>query len=100
MTMLSIRDLDQSADESGYDSDPGAKRTIETQERLFSVTPGGSAAPLSSIKPKTNLKLAAKARPPELETLAREARDIRSRWSPVAMRLKDQRGGFTCIQLL
>ncbi|KAJ8481685.1 hypothetical protein ONZ51_g5847 [Trametes cubensis] len=72
MTMLSIRDLDQSADESGYDSDPGAKRTIENQERLFSVTPGGSAAPLSSIKPKANLKLAAKARPPELETLARE----------------------------
>ncbi|KAH9892904.1 hypothetical protein C8Q73DRAFT_649457 [Cubamyces lactineus] len=72
MTMLSIRDLDQSADESGYDSDPGAKRTIEGQRRLFSDIPGGSAAPLSSIKPKSNVKLAAKARPPELESLARE----------------------------
>ncbi|KAI0356125.1 hypothetical protein OH77DRAFT_1401291 [Trametes cingulata] len=72
MTMLSIRDLDHSADESGYDSGPDAKRTIENQQRLFMATPGGSAAPLSSIKPRSRIKPAARVKSPGLEVLTRK----------------------------
>ncbi|KAI8994029.1 hypothetical protein BD414DRAFT_481168 [Trametes punicea] len=72
MTMLSIRDLDQSADESGYDSDPHTKRTIEKQQRLFMATPGGSAAPRSSIKARSSAQSVAKADLPDFETLARK----------------------------
>ncbi|KAI0371183.1 hypothetical protein BV20DRAFT_1051922 [Pilatotrama ljubarskyi] len=72
MTMLSIRDLDHSADESGYDSGPDAKRTIENQHRLFMATPGGSPAPLSSIKPRSRVKPAARVKSPGLEVLIRK----------------------------
>ena len=55
MTMLSIRDLDRSGDESGYDSDPDANHngpgTIEKQHLLIMGSTGGlAAAPFSSIK--------------------------------------------------
>ncbi|OSD04065.1 hypothetical protein PYCCODRAFT_1365090 [Trametes coccinea BRFM310] len=73
MTMLSIRDLDHSADESGYDSDSDANRirTIEKQRRLFLETPGGSAAPLSSIKHRSNIKLSDTADSPDNEPVTR-----------------------------
>ncbi|EIW62905.1 uncharacterized protein TRAVEDRAFT_141457 [Trametes versicolor FP-101664 SS1] len=72
MTMLSIRDLDHFPDESDHDSDVDGKRTIEYQQRLFRATSGGSAAPLSSIKPRTRLKPTANAQSPGLEVLTRK----------------------------
>ncbi|KAI0633439.1 hypothetical protein C8Q77DRAFT_1058135 [Trametes polyzona] len=72
MTMLSIRDLDHSADESDRESDTDAKRTIDSQQRLFLATPGGSGAPLSSIKPRTRVKATAKLKSPGLEVLTRK----------------------------
>ncbi|KAI0718962.1 hypothetical protein C8T65DRAFT_69408 [Cerioporus squamosus] len=71
MTMLSIRDLDHSADESGYDSDPDANGTIEKQSRLFMGGAGGSAAPFSSIKARPRTKTTAKGKSPSLELLTR-----------------------------
>ncbi len=72
MTMLSIRDLDHSPDESDHDSDTDSKRTIEYQQRLFLATPGSSAAPLSSIKPRTRLKPTTNVQSPGLEVLTRK----------------------------
>lgn len=72
MTMLSIRDLDHSPDESDHDSDTDVKRTIEYQQRLFLATPGSSAAPLSSIKPRTRLKPTVNVQSPGLEVLTRK----------------------------
>ncbi|KAH9855156.1 hypothetical protein C2E23DRAFT_814673 [Lenzites betulinus] len=72
MTMLSIRDLDHSADESDRDSDIEPRRTMEGQQRLFLATPGGSAAPLSSIKPRTRIKPTAKLKSPALDVLTRK----------------------------
>ncbi|KAI0674950.1 hypothetical protein C8Q78DRAFT_1182958 [Trametes maxima] len=74
MTMLSIRDLDQSsADESGYDSDPNAKGTIDGQRPLFLGTAGGSTAPLSSIKSRSRVKAGAKLKSPGLDVLTRRS---------------------------
>ena len=71
MTMLSIRDLDHSGDESGYDSDPDANGTIEKQSRLFMGGAGGSAAPFSSIKARQRTKATVKGKSPGLEILTR-----------------------------
>ncbi|RPD63961.1 hypothetical protein L227DRAFT_561394 [Lentinus tigrinus ALCF2SS1-6] len=71
MTMLSIRDLHHSGDESGYDSDPDAVGTIAKQSRLFMGSAGGSAAPFSSIKARPRTKAAAKGKSPGLEILTR-----------------------------
>ncbi|KAI0645348.1 hypothetical protein C8Q79DRAFT_964213 [Trametes meyenii] len=74
MTMLSIRDLDQSsADESGYDSGPNAKRTIDCQRPLFLGTAGGSTTPLSSIKSRARVKAGAKLKSPGLDVLTRKS---------------------------
>ena len=77
MTMLSIRDLDGSGDESGYDSDPDANHngpgTIEKQHLLFMGSTGGSAAaPFSSIKGRTRTKGSLKGKSPGLEILTRK----------------------------
>ncbi|KAI0829716.1 hypothetical protein BC628DRAFT_1487315 [Trametes gibbosa] len=72
MTMLSIRDLDHSTDESDHDSDIFPRRTIESQQRLFLASPGRSAAPLSSIKPRTRLKPTAKVKSPALDVFIRK----------------------------
>ncbi|PIL34245.1 transporter [Ganoderma sinense ZZ0214-1] len=77
MTMLSIRDLDRSDDESGYDSDPDAihnhSGTIEKQRLLFMGSTGGSAAaPFSSIKARTRTKGNGKGKSPGLEVLTRK----------------------------
>ena len=71
MTMLSIRDLDHSGDESGYDSDPDANGTIEKQSRLFMGGAGGSAALFSSIKARQRTKATVKGKSPGLEILTR-----------------------------
>ena len=75
--MLSIRDLDRSGDESGYDSDPDANHngpgTIEKQHLLFMGSTGGSAAaPFSSIKGRTRTKGSLKGKSPGLEILTRK----------------------------
>ncbi|KAI0769362.1 hypothetical protein BD413DRAFT_477978 [Trametes elegans] len=74
MTLLSIRDLDQSADESGYDSGPDANAngTIEKQQPLFLASAGGSVAPLSSIKSRSRGQPVAKVKSPPLEVLTRK----------------------------
>nr|VWO98310.1 Map kinase [Ganoderma boninense] len=77
MTMLSIRDLDRSDDESGYDSDPDAihnrSGTIEKQRILFMASTGGSAAPpFSSIKARTRTKGHVTGKSPGLEVLTRK----------------------------
>lgn len=77
MTMLSIRDLDRSDDESGYDSDPDGihnrSGTIEKQRLLFMGSTGGSAAaPFSSIKARTRTKGSVKGKSPGLELLTRK----------------------------
>ncbi|KAI0711487.1 hypothetical protein C8Q76DRAFT_858336 [Earliella scabrosa] len=69
---LPIRDLDQSGDESGYDSDPDANGTIEKQPLLFAGGSGTSAAPFSSIKARSRTKASAKGKPPSLEVLTRK----------------------------
>ncbi|TFK83778.1 hypothetical protein K466DRAFT_497790 [Polyporus arcularius HHB13444] len=71
MTMLSIRDLERSGDESGYDSDPEANGTIEKPSRLFMGSAGGSTAPFSSIKARSRTKAAAKGKSPGLEIFTR-----------------------------
>lgn len=76
MTMLSIRDLDRSDDESGYDSDPDAihsrSGTIEKQRLLFMASAGGpAAAPFSSIKARTRTKGTIKGKSLGLEVLTR-----------------------------
>ena len=77
MTMLSIRDLAHSDDESGYDSDPDAihnrSGTIEKQCLLFMGSTGGSAAaPFSSIKARSRTKGTVKCKSPGLEVLTRK----------------------------
>ncbi|KAH9942269.1 uncharacterized protein BXZ73DRAFT_41032 [Epithele typhae] len=70
MTMLSLRDLDGSGDESGYDSDHqiGSVRTMGHQPFLLLDSPGGSVGPFASTKARMKTKELSRAESPSPES--------------------------------